>query len=86
MEDRPEDIALPPSWREAHPDPAWLAGALLLEALDQHTSLEDLWIDEACEHLGSVLRVLHVPAPAFADRMGPLVAPLRENPSTVPRR
>ena len=50
-------------------------GALLLETLDPSRDLEDpaIFVDDAIETIGGLLRRLHVPAPPNVPRLGPYV-------------
>ncbi len=50
-------------------------GLLLLERLDADADLTPVWVDEACEIIGELLGVLHVPAPPQLLRLGPYLAP-----------
>lgn len=65
-------------------------GALLLEALDATRDLGPVWIDEACEVLGGLLRRLHVPAlpqlPQLPDYLAGELDEVQADPGSVPRR
>ena len=65
-------------------------GGLLLEALDPTRDLEPVWIDEACEVLGALMRRLHVPALPqllrLPDHLDLALARVQADPGTVPRR
>ncbi|MBM6400369.1 aminoglycoside phosphotransferase family protein [Phycicoccus sonneratiae] len=64
-------------------------GLLLLERLDPDTDLSEVWVDEACEVVGGLLRRLQVPAPPPVPRLAPYLAPhleRMERRPAVPRR
>lgn len=65
------------------------AGTLLLERLDSSTDLTEVWVDEACEVVGGLLRRLQVPAPPQLPRLPAYLAPHLERMARrpgVPRR
>jgi streptomycin 6-kinase len=64
-------------------------GVLLLERLDADDDLTGVWVDQACEVIGGVLHLLHVPAPPQVQRLADHLAPRLERMplrSAVPRR
>jgi len=64
-------------------------GVLLLERLDADRDLSEVWVDEACEVVGGLLRQLQVPAPPQFPRLPEYLAPhLERMPgrAAVPRR